>query len=243
MDKKNQIALVAGLVVGSGLLAYLILSGNIGAGSPTAGGLGVFGGSDTAGSEASPPADEPVLDQTTLGFERSVSLDETLELPVLFRDYAQLPADFSDYEAAVRSLPPIPGQVTFTFKSYKEVDRLGPMLPEPGNRFVYVTYELVGDSANPSGERVVPNNPFSAEPDLAPQAVLALGDETIKVDSREFNLLMNTVGLDHPTHLDFDEPKRRLYGAVWQRPINRLPLVALEYQHADGSQRLIKLDY
>lgn len=241
MDRKHQLALAVVLALGFGLLILTALVGNRLGGLPGEGDLsGLVWPSESSDGD---PVEAPVSDTTSLAFERTVQINELVELEVMFRDYAQLPADFVDYEAAVASLPALPGSVSFTFKSYNEAERLGPLSAEPGSRFVYVTYELLGHPDNPSGERVVPNQPFSGKPDLAPQAVLALGADTLPVKSVDFNVLMNVVGLDHPTHLDFDEPQARLYGGVWQRPINRLPIVALEYQHADGGRRLIKLDY
>lgn len=186
---------------------------------------------------------EPVLDTTSLEFDGSVQLNEPLTVDVRFRDYADLPSDFADYQAEVAKLPPIPGKMTISFKSYQATDKIGLLSARPGYRLHYVTYELSGDADNPSGPRVVPNLPFSGLPDMAPQPVIALGDETQFVQPADYEQMRNYLGLSNPTHIQFDSPGPWLFGAVWERPVDRLPLIALESVDPDGERHLIRLEY
>jgi hypothetical protein len=78
---------------------------------------------------------------------------------------------------------------------------------------------------------------------MAPQPVIVLDNETKPVQPTDYEKLRNYLGLSNPTHVKFDSLGPWTFGAVWERPVGRLPLIALEYIDPEGERHLVRLEY
>ncbi len=184
-------------------------------------------------------AGEPVQVQ----YERTVGLNQPIEVSFRFRDYSNLPADFGSAADLDRLLRPLSGQARFTVKEFGTLDQIDQFNKAgDGDTYYYALFDFAGNTGNPAGPKIHPNSIQESGWDPAPQLVIIADGKMAYQDVPATLKLDRARGLVEARYVDLSQPKVNPLGAIWPNAKGYAPDLALRYIDQAGAVKFIRIE-